>query len=122
MTSGLQQRVVAFYGDELIGVQSEDGSIYAPFSRLCENLGLQRDGRAQRIRRHAILSDVVVSIEILTAGGPQQVQCLHVDALPLWLSSIQASRVKEELREKLIRYQKEAATVLWQAFRPQILR
>ena len=42
--------------------------------------------------------------------------------MPLWLSGIQASRVKEELREKLIRYQKEAATVLWQAFRPQILK
>lgn len=82
MTSGLQQRVVAFYGDELIGVQSEDGSIYAPFSRLCENLGLQRDGQAQRIRRHAVLSDALVPIEIQTAGGPQQVQCLRVDALP----------------------------------------
>jgi hypothetical protein len=29
--------------------------------------------------------------------------------------------VKEELREKLIRYQREAAFVLWEAFKPQIL-
>jgi hypothetical protein len=41
--------------------------------------------------------------------------------LPLWLSGVQASRVKEELREKLIRYQREAAFVLWEAFKPQIL-
>jgi hypothetical protein len=121
MVSGLPQRVVSFYDDELIGVQGEDGTIYAPFNRLCDNLGLQRDGQAQRIRRHAVLNEALVILTIETAGGPQQVQCLRVDALPLWLSGIQASRVKEELREKLIRYQKEAATVLWQAFRPQIL-
>jgi len=121
MTSGLPQRVVAFYDDELVGVQREDGLIYAPFNRLCDNLGLQRDGQAQRVRRHAVLNDALVTLMIQTAGGLQQVQCLRVDALPLWLSGIQASRVKEELREKLIHYQKEAAAVLWQAFRPQIL-
>jgi hypothetical protein len=42
--------------------------------------------------------------------------------LQLWLSGVQAGRITDvELREKLIRYQKEAAVVLWQAFRPQIL-
>src|SRR5690349_11042000 len=103
MTSGLSQRVVSLYGDDLIGVQSADGTIYAPFNRLCDNLGLQRDGQAQRVRRHAVLNDALATLTIETAGGPQQTQCLRVDALPLWLSGIQASRVKEELREKLIR-------------------
>jgi hypothetical protein len=58
-----------------------------------------------------VLQDALVTLTVETAGGPQQVQCLRADALPLWLSGIQASRVKEELREKLIRYQKEAAVV-----------
>jgi hypothetical protein len=83
MASGLPQRVVSFYGDELVGVQSEDGSIYAPFNRLCDNLGLQRDGQAQRVRRHAVLQDALITLTVETAGGPQQVQCLRVDALPL---------------------------------------
>lgn len=121
MTNSPLQKVVSFYGDELIGVQTEDGAVYAPFNRLCENLGLQRAGQAQRIQRHAVLNDALVTLTIETAGGPQPVQCLRIDVLPLWLSGVQASRVKEELREKLIRYQKEAAIVLWQAFRPQIL-
>ena len=34
---------------------------------------------------------------------------------------MQASRIKLELQEQLIRYQEEVADVLWQAFKPQIL-
>ncbi len=48
-------------------------------------------------------------------------QCLKLSLLPLWLSGIQANRVKQELRRKLIRYQHDAADVLWQAFKSQIL-
>jgi hypothetical protein len=121
MTNSTLQKIVSFYGDKLTGVQTEDGTVYTPFNRLCENLGLQRAGQAQRIQRHAVLNDALVTLTMETAGGTQQVQCLRIDALPLWLSGVQASRVKDELREKLIRYQKEAAIVLWQAFKRQIL-
>jgi hypothetical protein len=58
---------------------------------------------------------------VQTDGGSQQAQCLKLSLLPLWLSGLQASRVKETLQEKLVRYQHEAADVLWQAFKPQIL-
>jgi predicted nucleic acid-binding Zn-ribbon protein len=40
----------------------------------------------------------------------------------LWLAGLQASRVKADLRDKLVQYQQEAAVVLWQAFKPQILK
>ena len=121
MTNIVPQRTVVFYGDELIGVQASDGTIYAPFSRLCDNLGLGRVGQIQRVQRHVVLRDALVLLTIQTASGMQDVQCLRVDVLPLWLAGIQASRVKEDQRDKLIRYQKEAAHVLWQAFKPQII-
>lgn len=123
MSETLQQHTVSFYGDELLGVQTSDGTVYAPFSRLCENLQLGRVGQVQRVQRHAVLSDALVTLAVETPGGPQEVQCLRVDALPLWLSGLQASRIKDQqLRDKLIRYQREAANVLWQAFRGQIIR
>ena len=122
MSIALDQHKISFYGDELLGVQRDDGTVYAPFSRLCENLGLGRIGQVQRVQRHAILGDALVTLTVQTSGGPQDIQCLRIDALPLWLSGLQASRVKEELRDKLIRYQKEAASVLWQAFKGQIVR
>ncbi len=75
----------------------------------------------RRIQRHTVLTEGLVSITVETEGGPQEAQCLRLDLLPLWLSGLQARRVKEELQPKLVQYQREAAIVLWQAFKPQIL-
>ena len=41
---------------------------------------------------------------------------LPVKFLPGWLFGISASRVEEDLREKLIRCQRESCYVLWEAF------
>ena len=121
MTDPLQQHLVPFYGDELVAVQQEDGTICILFGRLCENLGLDRRGQVRRTQRHSVLDKGLLALEVQTAGGPQTLQCLKLSLLPLWLSGVQARRVKPELQEKLVRYQEEAADVLWQAFKPQIL-
>jgi hypothetical protein len=121
MSEGLTARIVAFHGDELVAVQQPDGNIFVHFARLCENLGLGRAPQVRRVQHHAVLSKGLVMLALQTDGGIQQVQCLRVDLLPLWMSGLHASRVKAEIRAKLIHYQEEAAVVLWQAFRPQIL-
>ncbi|MDQ3905284.1 MAG: ORF6C domain-containing protein [Actinomycetota bacterium] len=121
MNEPIQQRVVTFYGDQLIAMQQSDGTIFVHFTRLCENLGLNRASAGRRIHRHEVLQEGMITLQVATEGGVQTVQCLRVDLLPLWLSTLQASRVKEDVRPKLVRYQKEAAVVLWQAFRPQIV-
>lgn len=121
MTTPLHQRIVPFYGDELVAVQQPDGTIHVLFARLCDNLGLRRYSQARRVQGHTVLSEGLITLTIQTEGGPQVAQCLRLDLLPLWLSGIQASKTKEEIREKLIRYQREAAVVLWQAFKPQIV-
>ena len=121
MTDQLQQQVVPFYGDDLIAVQHGDGTIFVLFGRLCDNLGLDRRGQVRRTQRHAVLDKGLTTLAVQTAGGPQELQCLKLSLLPLWLSGLQARRVKAELQEKLVRYQEEAADVLWQTFRPQLL-
>jgi hypothetical protein len=121
MSNPLPRRVVPFYGDDLIAVQQPDGTIYVLFARLCENLGLGRESQVRRAQRHAVLGAGLITLTIQTDGGPQQAQCLKLSLLPLWLSGVQVTRVKLELQDKLGRYQQEAADVLWQAFKPQIL-
>jgi len=121
MSEPLIPRNVTFYGDDLIAVQHDDGTIYTLFSRLCENLGLRREAQVRRVNRHTVLREGLITLTIQTAGGPQAAQFLRLDLMPLWLSGIQAERVKEEVREQLTRYQREAAQALWQAFRHQII-
>jgi predicted nucleic acid-binding Zn-ribbon protein len=121
MTDPLPQQIVPFYGDELIAVQQPDGAIFLVLLRLCENLGLDRQAQVRRIQRHEVLKEGLIVLTVQTEGGPQSMQCLQLELLPLWLSGVQASRVKAEIQDKLVRYQREAAFVLWEAFRPQIL-
>jgi hypothetical protein len=121
MSEDFQQRIVPFYEDELIAVQRPDGNIFVHFGRVCDNLGLARAPQVRRAQRHAVLQHGLLTLTLATEGGPQAVQCLRIDLLPLWMAGLQASRVKEDLRDKLVRYQQEAASVLWQAFKPQII-
>lgn len=120
MSDTLPQTIVPFYGDELVAVQQLDGTILVLFARLCDNLGLNRRPQVLRTQRHAVLSKGLITLTVQTDGGPQEAQCLKLSLLPLWLSGLQASRVKQALQDKLVRYQHEAADVLWQAFKPQL--
>lgn len=121
MTEPLPQRVVPFYNDKIVAVQQNDGTIFVLFSHLCENLGLSRWTQSRRVQSHAVLSTGLITLPIETPGGPQEIQCLRLDLLPLWLAGVSARRADETVRERLVRYQTEAAQVLWREFRPQII-
>jgi hypothetical protein len=47
--------------------------------------------------------------------------CLPLEFIPGWLFGITASRVNEDVREKLIRYRRECYDVLWNAFKGDML-
>ena len=113
-----QQRQVDFYGDELTAVRMEDGSVYVSVRHMCEALGLAQRGQVLRIKRNDILAEGYEGgIVMITPGGRQRVGMIRVDLIPLWLSGVTVNRVKEEIRPKLQRFQREAAKVLWEAFR-----
>lgn len=121
MADAMIQKQVTFYGDEIIAVQEPNGVIYVPVGRLCDNLGIQRRNQMDRLRDHEVLSQGIASVTIHTDGGPQATECLRLDLIPLWLTTINAKRVNEDVRVKLVRYQVEAASVLWDAFKQEIL-
>jgi hypothetical protein len=118
----LEQRTITFYGDELIAIQDQAANtIYVPLARLCDNLGIERKRQAQRIRNHPVLKQGLIDLTLDTGGGRQSAQCLRIDLIPLWLAGVNANRVGEAVRDKLIVYQAEVATVLWQAFKHDIV-
>lgn len=113
----VEQRQVEFYGDELTAVQLEDGTVYVSVRHMCDALGLAQRAQVLRIKRNEILADGYKgAIMMITPGGPQRAGMLRVDLIPLWLAGLELSRVNDDIRPKLSRFQREAAKVLWQAF------
>jgi hypothetical protein len=111
------QREISFYGDDLIAIRAEDGQVYAGFRQMCNALGLDDRSQRRRVQNHTLLAKGYQRGVILTPHrGNQEAGVLRVDLIPLWLSGLSTKSVKEEIRDKLERYQEEAAYVLWQAF------
>jgi hypothetical protein len=116
------QKQILFYGDQIVAVQMEDGSVFVPIRQMCELLGIGYQGQIDRIRRDAVLQKY--EAEVLVAnpegGGAQATNCLALKYVPGWLFGITASRVREEVREKLILYQEQVYDIIWQAFRDEV--
>jgi hypothetical protein len=112
----IDQKEVEFYGDELTAVRADDGRVYASLRHMCSALGIDTQGQQQRITRHAVLSRGLMVCDLHTIKGDRPGHVLRVDLVPLWLAGIRANAVNEDARPKLLKFQEEAATVLWEAF------
>jgi hypothetical protein len=123
-----EEKTIVFYDDELQAVKLESGEILVPVRRLCDNLGLSWAGQRERINRHEVLSEELKTVRVTRTvkeggrgGGQVDTLCLPLDKVPGWLFGIQAGRVKEVIRPKLIRYQRECFRVLWDAFKADVI-
>lgn len=117
-----EQRQVAFYDDEVTAVFVEENgekTIYVPIRPLCNFLGIAWTAQRQRILRDPVLSEEMRPVIVTITGTGQEVEtlCLPLDYLNGFLFGINATRVKEEIRERLIRYQRECYKVLSEAFK-----
>lgn len=119
----VDERQVEFYGDEITTVLVEVGGqneVFVPIRPICDFLGVTWDPQRRRINRDPVLSKntqrvtVTVTDSYRTVG--REMICLNLDYLNGWLFGINASRVKDEVRERLIRYQEECYRVLARAF------
>lgn len=120
----VEQKVVEFYGDKLTAVLVDvegHSVIYIPVRPICDFLGVDWSSQRQRINRDPVLSPEFIPCVVVTTtqGQPDQrreMQCLPLDMINGWLFGINAARVKEELRDRLIQYQRECYRVLADAF------
>lgn len=110
-------RAVDFYGDEL-RVFILEGEAYVPLRPICDYLGVSWNGQRERVHRDPVLSEVTRFARVTRAnlGGRPELLCLPLRYLNGWLFGISSSRVREELREKLIQYQRECYDALARAF------
>jgi hypothetical protein len=122
----IEQRTVEIRGDELTAalVNSEGSQrIYIPIRPLCDYLELSWAGQRQRLQRDPVLNEELRSIRITQGREGEQggtitteMLCLPLKFINGWLFGINAQRVREELREKVIQYQRDCYDILAQAF------
>jgi hypothetical protein len=118
----LAEKQVEFYGDDLTAVLvniNNRSEIFVPVKPISDALGLDWSAQYRRIQRDQVMAEAAHLIAV-TAIKPERGRpdalCLPLKFIPGWLFGIQAGRVKEELRDKVIHYQRECHDVLWEAF------
>jgi HAMP domain-containing protein len=116
----VEQKEVEFYGDVIIAVRTSDGSVHVPVRPVCDLLGVNWAAQYRRINRDAVLAEELRSVEITAQEGERMVarkmQCLPLDYISGFLFGINADRVKPDLKERVVRYQRECYKVLAEAF------
>ena len=125
----IEQKTVNFQGDDITAVlvETEEGEqVFVPVRPICDYLGVTWGSQYNRITRDPVLSDVVRNISVFitkTDIDPEsrrphtsEMLCLPLEFLHGWLFGINASRVKEEIKDNLIRYQRDCYKILAQAF------
>lgn len=102
---------VVFHGDTLHAVRDPGGKVWVSLRRCCENLGLAFFAQLRKMKSKpwACVTEIVTHD---STGRSQAMAMIELDALPMWLATIDARKVDESLREKLALYQKDAARVL----------
>jgi phage antirepressor YoqD-like protein len=103
---------INFYGDEIITIKDEKKNIiYIPLRQMCTNLGLDTNTQLAKVKADPQKWDQGV-IPLTIHGIDYNVICIPIEKLEFWLLSINANRVKPELKEKIILYQNECIEVL----------
>lgn len=119
MTKDLQVRKVNFNGDELMAVK-DGNKVYVGIKWVCKGLKLtsgQYQNQTRKIGNDDILKKGVANIQLPTNGGIQDMICIDLDYLPLWLAKINTRIIKDKnTKEKVVSYQLHVKDVLANAF------
>src|SRR5690606_671035 len=95
--------------------RDQDGKVWVSLRRCCESLGLSIEGQLKKLKGKA-WATMNEKFTVAEDGKQRSVACIDLGTLPGWLFSIDPRKVKEDVREKLALYQKEAALVLAEHF------
>ncbi len=118
----IEQREIDFYGDDILAVIIEGGAVYVPVRPICDFLGVDWSAQRQRIMRDPVLSEEIEIVVVTTTKrGNPNVLALPLDMVHGWLFGINANRVKPEVKELLLRYQRECYRILANHFRQEPL-
>lgn len=119
----VEERVVEFYGDELVAVlvmTGEQPAIYVPLKPIADNMGLDWSAQYRRVQRDPILSEAsqLIAVGAIKSrrGNPTEL-CLPLEFLPSFLYGISVNRLTSpQAITRLVLYQNELAAHIADAF------
>jgi hypothetical protein len=108
---------VDFHGDVLQAVKlgESEKEVYVSAKRVCESLGLGWGAQFEKLQK-AEWATVSMIETVAEDGKLRQLAMISLESLTMWLATIQASRVAEHARPKLVAYQRECVRVLAEHF------
>lgn len=112
--------LIDFHSDRIVYVEM-DGFVYVPAKPICDNLALDWSTQHRKLtsgeRPWSIRHMTMVGAS--ADGKDREMVCLPLHLLPAWLFTVSPAKVRADLRDKLIVYQRECADVLWRHFSGQ---
>ena len=113
-------------GDSIMAAKDEEGNVWEGIRWFCQGLGFSKgqiDRQIKNIQKDTALSKGASNLTLPTNGGKQEVFCIKLDFIPLWLAKItitdKTRKEHPELADKLLEYQLRAKDILAEAFMPK---
>jgi hypothetical protein len=100
-----------FEGD-VLDVAPGDGEAHVVIRRVCEALGVSYQGQIGKLKTDPSICLKMILIQMPGDDQRREVACIDIRSVPLWLATIHPSKVKPEVRPKLVRYKTRCGEVL----------
>lgn len=113
----MKNEIVVINGAEFICPKDGD-DIFVAIKPACELLGIDHSSQIRNLKNDAdFLGSVVVNMTTTGADGKQyEMTCLPLQFFFGWLAQIDHTKVKEEIRPKVIGYKLEVCNILYNHF------
>ncbi len=113
-----------FYGTRHIAFLADNRRWYVRLDHLCEQMGLDLSGQRRRIQGNEAISDYYKVLSTKTdyqgAVRMRDVGFLDFEALPFWLGMIELNKVKEDIKPRILLYQKDFVRTVYAAYRSEM--
>jgi hypothetical protein len=85
---------------------------YLGLRAMCEVLGVDEQKQRERIERSEVLSLGLMVAIMATTQGPREHHVLDSALVPFWLVTLDTGRLRDDVRPKVIQFQRVAANAL----------
>jgi len=111
-----EQLPITLFDAVVLAVRADDGTISLAIRDVCQALAIDFSTQLRRIRNQSVLAEGLARFRIATAGGVQAQDFLELERVPTWLLMINAARVGEPVRPRLLWLQRYIVREVYRSF------